>query len=469
MTGGDTKPTLEYVLREHAVDRRVLVERYKPAIMMVRQILGVVPHGLGYFEIWPPALTLHNLVVPIFFDIPKCDLGLGIRPELRSIVAYVTSRTQGCSYCSAHTAVLGTIFKGPGIASHLNSRTLEADSCPLFTGSDRAAIDYAMAIGPVPSSITLKQREGLAQHFSQEDEEAIVLIACLMGFLTCTMESLGTVIEWQVLNEAEKHLSSSGWTSGQSFDEKWDEGIAQDDREFEPSDATLGLFALIPQMVGAMKYERRSLSTIAGSARGLQSQLQQSIGFVPYYFRTLRRISPKRVLALALVEHLWKSGPNLTNQSKLEYGFAYSTMVENDILVAHSAYLARRSGVPLEQLRSLQSSCTHERAETSEDPCLRFAFITSRTPTHLSPADVTYYASTLSPECIVELLDIAGVYALLHRLTSTYPATKYEDEIRAFVEGEEGIALALKPTPNEHAVGWETACKATRASAKTRS
>ena len=54
-TSSGGKPTLEFALRPHAVPRSVLVERYRPVMMMVRQILGVVPHAMSYFEIYPPA------------------------------------------------------------------------------------------------------------------------------------------------------------------------------------------------------------------------------------------------------------------------------------------------------------------------------------------------------------------------------------------------------------------------------
>lgn len=206
--------TLERALRAHAIAEDELFRRHRPLLRLVQRVLGVVPHAARYLEIWPPAFETYNLMVPAFLDIPRCDLGLGISPDLRSLAAYVSSRSFGCAYCSAHTAVMGTVFRGPGGSLDRNKEALEAETCPVFTGKDRAVARYAAAVGALPSQVSAEHRAGLASHLKPVDEEAVVLATTTMGFLNRFMDALGTVLEWEILKAGEAHLSASGWAPG---------------------------------------------------------------------------------------------------------------------------------------------------------------------------------------------------------------------------------------------------------------
>ena len=443
------KPTLEYALRPHAVPRDELVRRYKPVMMMVRQILGVVPHAMSYFEIWPPAFTTYSVLVPSLLDIPRCDLGRGISPDLRSLVLYVASRSHGCAYCSAHAAGVGTVFRGPGGSLARNREALNPNTT-LFDPAERAAMDYATAVGQLPSEVALEHRLALARNFSPEHEEAVVLAATLMGFLNCAMDTLGMVLEWRVLQQAEEYLSKSQWTPSVNYDERFDKDIVEADKQSDDGQ-TLGALALARTMAGIIAYDRDALSGIEKRPAKIYAQLEEALGFVPSYIERVERLAPKRVFTHALVERAQLDSGQVPVWLKHAMCFVAAKRCHNRLLAAHYAFMAVRAGAEPTQLAA---ALEPTQASGPEATAFNLARAVSVAPTRVTEAEIRGLTSHYEPPAIIELIVALGIHGMLQRYTSTYPAAKYEAPIAAFV-AEHGELLGLHTSPSKDGPNWD--------------
>jgi len=455
------KETLEYALRPHAVPRSVLVERYRPVMMMVRQILGVVPHAMSYFEIYPPAFKTYSVLVPSFLDIPRCDLGRGISPDLRSLVLYIASRSYGCSYCSAHAAGVGTVFRGPGGSLERNKEALDPGACELFDPADIAAINYATAVAKIPAEVRLSHRLELARHFSEEHEESIVLAATLMGFLNCAMDSLGMVLEWHVIENARKYLEPSEWTPNKNFVPEYDADIIEADKQSDDGE-TLGPLALARTMAGIIAYDRGALAAIPGRPVKVYDQIREVMGFLPYYFERVERVSTKRVLAHCMVEQIHTSDGKIAVWLRNALDFVAAKQAKNNLLAAHFAYGAVRAGASVTRLvEAMEPSDELGR----EQAAFNFARVAAIAPAEVSRKEIEDLTKFWTPEGIIELVVTLSIHGLLNRYTSSYPRDSYEPEIEAFV-AEHGKALGLPPTPNSEGSRWDEAAAKVRLSAK---
>lgn len=453
------KPTLEYALRPFAVSREEIVGRYRAVALMVRQILGVVPHAMGYLEIWPPAFITYSVLVPSLLDIPRCDLGRGISPDLRSLVVYISSRSYDCAYCSAHGAGMGTIFKGPGGSLLRNAEAMAPLDSTQFGPSDLAAIDYATVIAQMPTQITLEHRLALARHFSERDEESIVLAATLMGFLNCAMDTLGVVLEQRLLRQSEVHLAASAWKPQKNYDERFDRELVEADEATDDGD-TLGPIELAQTIAGVIGFSRTSLSTIEKRPEKIYAQVEAALGFVPSYILNVQRIAAKRVLAHVLIERLHTMQGPTAMWLKFAMGFVAAKASDNDLLAAHFAYGAMRSGASVQMLLDALES---NQLETREAAAFTLARAIAKPPVELSNDQIAALMRSHSPVGIIELIVTLATYTMLHRYTSTYPASSYEPSIAAFV-ADRGEVLGLAPVPNIRAKAWDEQAASARRS-----
>jgi hypothetical protein len=88
----------------HRHSGQLLHQRYHGLLRLVDTLIGVVPNCDRYLEIWPPAFRTYNILVPNLLNLPVPVFGVGGPPAgVVGLAMYVSSRTAGCAYCSAHT------------------------------------------------------------------------------------------------------------------------------------------------------------------------------------------------------------------------------------------------------------------------------------------------------------------------------------------------------------------------------
>ena len=207
-----------------------------PAFEMVFEgtvkALGVVPNSmltmghkpgiLGTFSLLSGAI-FHRLKQPMslktlrfFRTTMKAARGSDpdneISPQLQQMIAYVCSAAAGCRYCQAHTAGSAHLLKVPDekIAALLDY----ADS-PLFDDAERAALDLAFAAGQVPNRSSKAHFDALKKHFNDAQIVEIVATIALFGFLNRWNDTMGTTLEAEPRQYAEKVLAAAtGWEVG---------------------------------------------------------------------------------------------------------------------------------------------------------------------------------------------------------------------------------------------------------------
>jgi alkylhydroperoxidase family enzyme len=418
-------PTLEAALRPHAIDRDEVVRRYPGPAALVERILGVVPSAVGYFEIWPPALVTYNLTVPTLFDVPKCDLGLGISPDLRAVVAHAASRGFGCRYCMAHTAVMGTVVRGPLTAPQISSRVLGIRDVESLGTHARAAADYAYAIAAIPSKVTPEHRAALGRAFRPAHVEAVVMVASAMGYLNRYMDTLGTVLETAILDSVSGSLGDAGWDPGQHFDESMGEGEAR-------GLARRSRLSLVREIPQAVAYEREALREVPAAGPAIAERLRETIGFVPYYFETISRDAVRRLFAHYWLERLTTPGVDVSVATKYVMGWIVAKAADNATLAGHFAFAAHRAGVSVADLQAALAAPT-DPAASAEAAAFALAHAASRTAADVPTPVIEALMATHQPASIIELLLVLSVGAALQRYTASLPPGRPEPEIAAFV------------------------------------
>jgi alkylhydroperoxidase family enzyme len=441
----EQKPTLEYRLRPHAVPLEVLHKKYPSVLNVVNRILGLVPRCDGYLEIWPPAFVTYNVLVPNLFDIPRCDLGMGIPTSLRSVIAHVASRTYGCNYCSAHTAVMGTIFRGPGGDLKRNADALDPQAQGKFTDGEKAAMAWATALAHVPADVSTDVRLAVARHYSDADQESIALAATIMGFLNRFMDTTGMVLEWEALNTSTEHLSRTGWKAGINFDEKFDAELVAAERAYAAQKKKLP--SLIPSVIGAIAYDRRALGGIPKRRDQIVECLKESLGFEPEYVHRIGRIPPKRAFAHMLVERLNRAGDEIEVWLKHAMCFVAATYAKNPLLQAHAAFFAVRAGASPERLAKVLDVAGLRTSFTArEAAALELAHAASPAPTAMTVGLANALMAAFGPPGVIESVVVMSMFNALQRWTAAYPSVRYEAPIEAFVQ-EHGALLGLAPSP----------------------
>lgn len=118
-----------------------------------------------------------------------------VDPALRWMVAHVTSLSNGCQYCSAHTFKNGA---DNGVPQDKLEALWEFETSPLFSAGERAALRIAMTGGQCPSYATPEDMAELRTHFSEAQIVEIGAVIALFGFNNRWNALMETEIEQSV-------------------------------------------------------------------------------------------------------------------------------------------------------------------------------------------------------------------------------------------------------------------------------
>jgi uncharacterized peroxidase-related enzyme len=98
---------------------------------------------------------------------------------LRWMVAHVTSLSNGCSYCSAHTFKNGA---DNGVPQNKLDEIWSFETSELFSDAERAALRIALTGGQCPSHASPEDMAELRRHFNEEQVVEIGAVIALFGF-----------------------------------------------------------------------------------------------------------------------------------------------------------------------------------------------------------------------------------------------------------------------------------------------
>lgn len=102
-----------------------------------------------------------------------------VNPELRWLIAHVTSLSNGCTYCSAHTFKNGA---DNGVSQEKLDAIWDFETSPIFSHAERAALRVAMTGGQCPAHASSEDMAELKKHFSEEQVVEIGAVIALFGF-----------------------------------------------------------------------------------------------------------------------------------------------------------------------------------------------------------------------------------------------------------------------------------------------
>lgn len=131
-----------------------------------------------------------------------------VDPALRWMVAHVSSLSNGCSYCSAHTFKNGA---DNGVPQDKLDAIWEFETSPVFSEPERAALRVALTGGQCPSYAAPEDVAALREHFSDEQIVEIGAVIALFGFNNRWNALMETDVEPEVTAFLEeRHYRGSG-------------------------------------------------------------------------------------------------------------------------------------------------------------------------------------------------------------------------------------------------------------------
>jgi len=102
-----------------------------------------------------------------------------VSAELRWMVAHVSSLSNGCTYCSAHTFKNGA---DNGVSQEKLDAIWEFETSGVFSSAERAALRIAMTGGQCPSHASAADMSELKKHFNEAQIVEIGAVIALFGF-----------------------------------------------------------------------------------------------------------------------------------------------------------------------------------------------------------------------------------------------------------------------------------------------
>ena len=190
----ETEPFIPYVPDEKVVERlRAVVEPY-----MKR--MGFLPNALKLYAYRPEiAETLFRLNSNIMRD-PSSTLDQLLKRKL----AAVACKTNGCSYCTAHSCNMLMRPKGQsegwGLTQDDLLKILDDDYRP-ENPMEKACFDYVRAASDSPDAVPQHILDNLKQHLTPPQ---IIELACVVGFwkfYNTVHDSLHIPVEEHLLND----------------------------------------------------------------------------------------------------------------------------------------------------------------------------------------------------------------------------------------------------------------------------
>jgi uncharacterized peroxidase-related enzyme len=176
-------------------------------IQIMEKNMSTVANSLLTMSMWPELLeAFTNLSRAVIFTPSE------IPPSLKRLVAHVVSRSAGCQYCSAHSALSGSTVED--LSTEKIATAFEYETSNLFSDAERAALRVAQAAAHVPNAVTDEDFEELHKHFSDRQIVEIVSVIGVYGFLNRWNDTLATTLEPEPLELAQEILAPTGWQVG---------------------------------------------------------------------------------------------------------------------------------------------------------------------------------------------------------------------------------------------------------------
>lgn len=408
--------SLAPLLRDSRVPWDDLHAAYDPLLRMVKILLGVVPNCDRYLEIWPPAFRTYNVMVPNLLNLPMPILGVGGPPAGHiGLSMYVSSRSAGCDYCSAHCC---TFAMRRGASPETVAAALLPDRAS-FTSGELATIGVAAALGRVPCELTMDHKRALIAEFGERNAERIALAAVMMGFLNKFMDSVGVELEQDVMDEVSGTMGSD-WVPGAAGADLNPSAPA---RSAPAADGLRTRLSVLPLLPGVIRWDRQVQRGVPSRWPGIGAHLERRLG---HDFTALSRLHSRRAaraIATMLCTNFDAATTVVGLEAKVLAGLVFAAVVQNPQLRDDVDALGRRVGVDPATAASVIEFATQDTAPPAgTDRKLAAVLLLARaaapSPAQVDAATVEACRGVLSPAELIELICWLSVLQMLHRVRS---------------------------------------------------
>ena len=391
-----------------------LHDRYGPLLKLVDHVLGVVPNCDRYLEIWPPAFTTYNVMVPNLLNLPAPVLGVGgAPPDVVGLAMYVASRTAQCPYCSAHSC---SFAMRRGASPEHVAAALLPDRAG-FTRGEVAAIAVARSLARIPCELSVAERDELRDVLGDQHAEWIVLAIAMMGFLNKFMDAIGVELEQSVVSEVATTIGAD-WSPAKAG------ALLDPDAPVEPPPAADGLrtrLRMIPLLPAVIRYDRRVQRGVPKGWPAVGQFLNDTCGHEFPVLAHVRSDRARRALASMLRANLDPSATVVGIDVKVHAGAVFAAIAGDDDLAGDIRALARRNGIDL-QLDGTIAFAGGDGASLPRDPTsaaiLQLARAAAPSPAVIDETTIAACEhAQLTPAAIVETVTWLAVLQMLHRLT----------------------------------------------------
>ena len=141
-----------------------------------------------------------------------------VTSALKRMIAWVSSNATGCRYCQAHAIRAAERY---GAKQEQLDNIWEYRTHNAFSDAERAALDFALAASQVPNTVNAAIKKQLHKHWHDGEIVEMMGVISLFGYLNRWNDSMGTNIEDDAVESAEKYLGEVGWEKGKHDGSKY--------------------------------------------------------------------------------------------------------------------------------------------------------------------------------------------------------------------------------------------------------
>ncbi len=134
-----------------------------------------------------------------------------VTSSLKRLIGFVSSNSNACRYCEAHTIRAAERYQAP---DEQLKHIAEFNTHPSFNDAERAALNFAFAASVVPNAVNDELMQTLKKHWNDGEIVEILGVISLFGFLNRWNASMGTELESEAIESAEKYLHPFNWNAG---------------------------------------------------------------------------------------------------------------------------------------------------------------------------------------------------------------------------------------------------------------
>jgi uncharacterized peroxidase-related enzyme len=180
----------------------------KEAINEFAHLLAPIEAAMGFVPNSLLTMARRPEIMRAFAGLAGAVRSGTVRPELKQLVAHISSTAAGCRYCQAHTAHNAARM---GILTEKLHAAWDFESVDRFDEAERAALRFARDASVVPNAETKKHFDDLHKYFSDDEIVELLAVISLFGWLNRWNDTVATELEREPLDFASRHFASRGW------------------------------------------------------------------------------------------------------------------------------------------------------------------------------------------------------------------------------------------------------------------